>query len=60
MNLNFSELQAQTNLMVIQLWTFAYVRLLDKPYENQIILTGQNPPLNAASLLKFWHALQRV
>ena len=30
--------------MVIQLWTFAYVRLLNKPYENQVTLTGQNPP----------------
>ena len=29
----------------IQVWTFAYVRLLNKPYENQVTLTGQNPPL---------------
>ena len=28
----------------IQLWTFAYIRLLNKPYENQVTLTGQNPP----------------
>ena len=29
----------------IQLWTFAYIRLLNKPYENEVILREQNPPL---------------
>ena len=24
---------------------FAYVQLLSKPYENEVTLTGQNPPL---------------
>ena len=28
----------------IQLWTFANVQLLNKPYENEVTLTGQNPP----------------
>ena len=26
----------------IQLWPLAYVRLLNKPYENEVYLTGQN------------------
>ena len=30
----------------IQLWNFALKRLLNKPYENEVTLTGQNPPLN--------------
>ena len=30
----------------LQLLTFAYKRLLNKPYENEVILAGQNPPLN--------------
>ena len=29
----------------IQLWTFPYVRLLNKPYENEVTLRRQNPPL---------------
>ena len=29
----------------VQLWTFAYVRLLNKPYENEVTFRGQNPPL---------------
>ena len=31
--------------MNIQLPTFAFTRLLNKPYENEVALTGQNPPL---------------
>ena len=30
---------------MIQSWTFAIIRLLNKPYENEVTLTGQNPPL---------------
>ena len=29
----------------IQLWTFDYVQLLNKPYENKVTLRRQNPPL---------------
>ena len=29
----------------IQSWTFVYARLLNKPYVNEITLTGQNPSL---------------
>ena len=28
--------------LLIQLWTFAYVRLLNKPYENEVTLRRQN------------------
>ena len=27
----------------IQPWNFAYIRLLNKPYENEVTLTEQNP-----------------
>ena len=36
----------------IQLLTFAYKRLLNKPYENEVILTGQNPPLKCCQHLE--------
>ena len=29
----------------IQLWTFAYIRLLNEPYENVVTLRCKNPPL---------------
>ena len=29
----------------LQLPTFAFTRLLNKPYENEVTLTGQKPPL---------------
>ena len=29
----------------VQLLTFAYIWLLNKPYENEVTLTGENPPL---------------
>ena len=32
--------------LYIQLLNFACKRLLNKPYENEVTLTGQNPPLN--------------
>ena len=37
----------------IQLWTFAYVRLLNKPYENEVTLRGQNMSLKYYQPLKF-------
>ena len=37
---------------ILQLWTFAYVRLLNKPYENQVTLTGQNLPLKCCQPLE--------
>ena len=35
----------------LQLWPFAYVRLLTKPYENEVTLRGQDLPLNVAILM---------
>ena len=37
---------------IIQPLNFAYVRLLDKPYENEVTLTGQNPPLKCCHPLE--------
>ena len=36
----------------IQSWTFAYIGLLNKPYWNEVILTGQNLPLKFCQHLK--------
>ena len=37
----------------IQLWTFAYVRLLNKPYENEVALREQKIPLKCCQPLNF-------
>ena len=31
-------------LTYVQLWPLALIRLLDKPYENEVTLRGQKPP----------------
>ena len=36
----------------LQLLNFAYKRLLNKPYENEVTLTGQNPPLKCCQPLE--------
>ena len=43
----------------IQLLNFAYKRLLNKPYENEVTLTGQNPPLKYYQPLEFFTQLKR-
>ena len=37
----------------LQLRAKQMAHLVDKHYQNEVTLTGQNPPLNAASLLRF-------
>ena len=36
----------------LQPFKFAYIRLLNKPYENEVSLTGQNPPLKCCQPLE--------
>ena len=43
----------------IQLWTFAIIRLLNKPYKNEVTLTGQNAPLKCCQLLGFLTQLKK-
>ena len=43
----------------IQSWTFAYIRLLNKPYENEVTLTGQNPPLKCCQPLELLTQFER-
>ena len=43
----------------VQLWTFAIIRLLNKPYENEVTLTGQNVPLKCCQLLGLLTQLKR-
>ena len=43
----------------IQLLTFAYIRLLNKPYWNEVTLTGQNPALKCCQYVETWHALRK-
>ena len=42
--------------LLIQLWTFAYVRLLNKPYKNEVTLREQKKPLKCCYSLHFLHA----
>ena len=44
----------------LQLWTFSYVQLLNKPYENEVALREQKIPLNVASLLIFGMLFKKV
>ena len=37
---------------IVQLPTFPYIWLLNKPYENEVTLTGQNPPLKCCQPLE--------
>ena len=44
----------------LKLWTFAYMQLLNKPYENEVTLRKQKHLFNAASLLTFSILLKMV
>ena len=39
-------------MIFVQLWTFAYVQLLNKPYENEVFLREQKLPLKCCQHLK--------
>ena len=58
-----TELTLQSNsqrlIHRIQLLNFAYKRLLNKPYENEVTLTGQNPPLKCYQPLELFTQLKR-
>ena len=41
----FQQDPAPVDEVIIQPWPLAIKRLLNKPYENEVTLTGQNPPL---------------
>ena len=43
----------------VQPLNFAYVRLLNKPYENEVTLTGQNPPLKCCQPLELLTHFER-
>ena len=43
----------------IQLLNFAYKRLLNKPYENEVTLTEQNPPLEYCQPVELLGQLKR-
>ena len=43
----------------LQLWTFAYIQLLNKPYENEVTLTGQNPPLKYCQQLEIQYTVRK-
>ena len=45
--------------MLIQLWTFTYVRLLNKPYENEVTLREQKIPLKYCQTLNFQYTFQK-
>ena len=43
----------------IQSLNFAYKQLLNKPYENEVNLTGQNPPLQFCLPLELFSPLKK-
>ena len=43
-------------LPYIQLWTFEYVGLLNKPYENEVALRERKILLKCSQPLDFWYA----
>ena len=45
--------------MDLQLLNFAYIRLLNKPYENEVTLIGQNPPSKCYQPLELFTQLKR-
>ena len=45
-------IQMPNNFHEIQLWPFANGWLLNKPYENEVTLTGQTPPLKCCQQLE--------
>ena len=45
--------------MNIQPLNFAYVWLLNKPYENEVFLTGQNPPLEYCQHLEIQYTFRK-
>ena len=42
----------------VQPLNFAYVRLLNKPYENEVTLTRLNLPSKCCQHLETWHTLE--
>ena len=54
---NFPAILARVfTIYCIQLWTFAYVRLVNKPYENEVALKEQKIPLKCCQPLYFTYA----
>ena len=43
----------------IQSWTFAIIQLLNKPYENEVTLTGQNPPLKCCQQIEIQNTVRK-
>ena len=50
---------AMSKFSYLPSWTFAYIRLLDKPYENEVTLTGQKPSLKCCQHLELLTQLKR-
>ena len=45
--------------VLLQPWPLAIKRLLNKPYENEVTLTRQKPPLKCCQLLELLTQLKR-
>ena len=50
---SFAPTECAICLNEIQLWPLAMVRLLNKPYVNEVTLRGQKPPLKCCQPLEF-------
>ena len=50
---------SKVNTSYVQLPTFAYTRLLNKPYEYEVTLTGQNQPLKCCQHLEIQYTVRK-
>ena len=46
-------------VLYIQPLNFAYIQLLNKPYEKEVTLTGQNPPLKYCQHLEIQYTVRK-
>ena len=47
------------HLVLLKPLNFAYVQLLNKPYENEVTLTGQNSPLKYCQNLEILYTVKK-
>ena len=55
----FLKFSAVCAVLLIQLPPFTFTRLLDSPYENEVTLSGQNPPLKYCQYLEIQYTVRK-
>ena len=57
--LYFNVQSIEKKMIYTQTWSNDYKRLLNKPYENEVTLTGQNPPLKCCQHLEIQYTMRK-